>query len=123
MYYAHSKNYHGQRHSLIEHLRGVAFKSAKFASPFAAGKLAYYLGLWHDLGKFNPAFQQYLENCEQNSNSVIRGPDRKAAGTQLAMKNELGLASLIIHGHHGGLVKPADCLNWLKEKANNPATS
>ena len=45
-----------------------------FASSFGGGEVAYYCGLWHDLGKFNPVFQQYLSGDRQ------RGPDHKAAG-------------------------------------------
>jgi len=66
MYYAHSRNARGQRHALVTHLRSVADLAADFAAAFGASEPARYLGLWHDLGKFNPVFQKYLRDCEAN---------------------------------------------------------
>jgi HD superfamily phosphohydrolase YqeK len=57
MYYAHSRNARGQRHALVTHLRSVADLAADFAAAFGASEPARYLGLWHDLGKFNPVFR------------------------------------------------------------------
>jgi len=58
--YAHSANQSGQRHDLVEHLRGVAQLARQFAEPFGGGDAAYYAGLWHDLGKFHPTFRRRL---------------------------------------------------------------
>ena len=49
-FYAHSANSQGQKHSLVVHLKEVAGLSQKFADKFDAGDLAYWVGLWHDLG-------------------------------------------------------------------------
>lgn len=65
MPYAHSSNAAGQRHDLVDHLRVVAEQAAAFAAPFGAGDLARWAGLWHDLGKFHPDFQEYLRQAEQ----------------------------------------------------------
>lgn len=54
--YAHSTNSQGQRHKLDDHLNKVAILAKKFADKFGAGELAYWVGLWHDVGKFRPAF-------------------------------------------------------------------
>ncbi|HHT9108371.1 MAG TPA: hypothetical protein ACFYEF_08195 [Candidatus Wunengus sp. YC63] len=48
--YAHSANSLGQRHRLSDHLKEVARLAKGFADKFGAGKLAYWVGLWHDLG-------------------------------------------------------------------------
>src|SRR5205807_1729655 len=87
LYHAHSRNSHGHRHDLVGHLRSVADLSGRFASAFDASDLARFLGLWHDLGKFNPKFQEYLLACEANPGARGHGPDHKAAGAQLAAKH------------------------------------
>jgi CRISPR-associated endonuclease/helicase Cas3 len=58
--YAHSRNKSGQRHELVVHLRSVAELSKQFAAVFGGGDAAYSAGIWHDVGKFAPAFQEYL---------------------------------------------------------------
>jgi CRISPR-associated endonuclease Cas3-HD len=65
MAYAHSANTAGQRHDLVEHLRAVAKLTAGFAEKLGAADAGPWLGLWHDLGKFHPEFQSYLEPCER----------------------------------------------------------
>ena len=51
--YAHSINSQGQRHRLSDHLKEVASLAKKFADKFGAGELAYWVGLWRDLGKYS----------------------------------------------------------------------
>lgn len=51
--YAHSTNSQGQRHRLDNHLTEVARLAKKFADKFDAGDPVYYVGLWHDLGKYS----------------------------------------------------------------------
>lgn len=60
MIYAHSVNAADQRHPLVDHLREVASLAAGFAQPFGAERLAYWAGLWHDLGKFHPDFREHV---------------------------------------------------------------
>ena len=115
--YAHSANDEGYRHGLVEHLRAVARMARDFASPFGGGEVAYYCGLWHDLGKFNPVFQQYLSGDRQ------RGPDHKAAGTQLACEHLGRYCGLLVQGHHGGLRAVGDLKGWLDEKGGAPAVA
>ena len=116
-FYAHSANDEGYRHGLVEHLRAVAQMACDFASPFGGGEVAYYCGLWHDLGKFNPVFQQYLSGDRQ------RGPDHKAAGTQLACEHLGRYCGLLVQGHHGGLRAVGDLKGWLDEKGGAPAVA
>jgi CRISPR-associated endonuclease/helicase Cas3 len=60
--YAHTPNSAGHWHPLSTHLVAVAVGAHDRASAFSpgAGDLAFLVGLYHDLGKANPAFQQYL---------------------------------------------------------------
>ena len=113
-FHAHSANGDGRWHGLVEHLRAVAELAQEFSTPFGGGEAAYYAGLWHDIGKFDPEFQRYL------SGERRRGPDHKAAGTMLACRH-LGRSGLIIQGHHGGLKAEKDLQGWLNEKATAKA--
>ena len=115
-YHAHSANDEGQRHGLVEHLWAVAELAREFSSPFGGGETAYYAGLWHDLGKFDPEFQRYL------SGSRPRGPDHKGAGTRLACIH-LGPGGLLIQGHHGGLGAMQDLKGWAAEKGATGAAT
>src|SRR3954454_6130484 len=47
-------------HRLHEHLAQVAKLASAFADDFGAGEWAKVLGIWHDLGKYDPDFQIYL---------------------------------------------------------------
>ena len=49
---------------LAGHLQAVAQLAATFARPFGMEKAATVLGLFHDLGKYNPAFQPRLEGAD-----------------------------------------------------------
>ncbi|WP_312915821.1 CRISPR-associated endonuclease Cas3'' [Candidatus Competibacter phosphatis] len=49
-------------HLLDDHLRGVAALAESFATGFDAGDWAKLAGLWHDLGKYRPAFQRYIRS-------------------------------------------------------------
>ena len=68
---AHSLNAAGNRHELVAHLRAVAELAGEYARAFDGDQFGYYLGLWHDLGKFNPEFQAYLLACEQEPTALV----------------------------------------------------
>lgn len=121
-YYAHSANRQGERHDLVAHLEGVANKAAVFARSFGASELAYYSGLWHDLGKFNPAWQNYLLECEKGNKSGKK-IDHKAAGSLVMKQQGMDLLALLIQGHHGGLQTPQDFKDWFDQRNADPATS
>jgi CRISPR-associated endonuclease/helicase Cas3 len=112
--FAHSRNSAGGRHDLVAHLRGVATLAAGFAESFGAAEAAYFLGLWHDLGKFDPAWQRYLHDAEAGKMRRGQGPDHKAAGAYLAQQH-LGPLALLIQGHHGGLRTVQDLKVWLQD--------
>ena len=118
--FAHSCNFIGNRHDLVEHLRSVAGLAREFAAGFGGRDSAYYAGLWHDVGKFNPAFQEYLRRCESNPQARGRGPDHKGAGAVLAFNNCPPI-SLLMHGHHGGLRSLTETKNWVAERKGNAA--
>lgn len=114
--YAHTPNKNGQWHYLELHLKEVAELAKKIAGKFGAGDLAYWIGLWHDMGKANPEFQEYLQRCINEPDRLHRGPDHKGAGSVLASKN-LGPLAFPVAGHHGGLMNLSDLKTWLSEKS------
>jgi len=60
-----------ESHTLREHLQGVAEKASTFADEFGNADWARVAGLWHDLGKYNPKWQEYLRksNGDYQENS------------------------------------------------------
>lgn len=107
-YYAHSPGATGQWQTLAEHLLNVAEIARNFASSFGAGDLAYLIGLLHDLGKFNPAFQQYLRaQHEGRSHPTVPHAIWGAALVYgLARRDGSDIwkeSALPILGHHAGL--------------------
>lgn len=115
-----------QWHSLKEHLRCVATEAERLADKFGAGRLGYYAGLWHDLGKYNPKFQSYLQRCYVASQAGQPPPREKVAhaihGAILAYefnctsRARLSL-SFLIAGHHAGLPNQVS----LKSNLNDPS--
>lgn len=110
--YAHSRNGRPESdwHRLEDHLKDTAGKAAAFASEFGAGDWGRLAGLWHDLGKFSPAFQDYLRDGAQTGDdphrSELRGRvDHSTAGAKRAAGLGGGgrILSYCIAGHHAGL--------------------
>lgn len=99
------------------HLNKVDWWCAKFAAAMfaacgddakAASQWGSLAGLWHDLGKFAPAWQNYLRSkADIHSDEIASRMDHATAGAQHAVKsgNILGhLLAYSIAGHHSGLL-------------------
>src|SRR5690606_5306611 len=105
LYFAHSGRSEGKTdwESLREHLQRTPERSAAYATPFGLKKIAYVAGLFHDLGKYNPAFQKAPEAAKNHA-------DHSTAGARLLLDVATGvdrlmaeLAAYAILGHHAGL--------------------
>jgi CRISPR-associated endonuclease/helicase Cas3 len=97
-------------HPLEAHLRDTARLAECFATAFDSGRWGYLAGLWHDLGKFSDAFQDYLiESAEAgdvtHASEMTGRVDHSTAGAQHAARLGLTgrLLSYCIAGHHAGL--------------------
>ncbi|MET3661207.1 CRISPR-associated helicase Cas3' [Aquamicrobium ahrensii] len=104
-WYAHSGSQPGKGdwQGLKSHLEGVAALAERKAQSFGLGRAAFVAGLFHDLGKYSPAFQQRLEGAAATVEHSTAGAQilkDMARGDNAAMAEIIGYAIL---GHHAGL--------------------
>ena len=106
-------------HGLDEHLRSVERRAGDLAEKFGAGDWGRLAGLWHDLGKFQPAFQSYIRresgfDPEAHLEGSVPGRvDHSSVGAlhavaHLGKNGDRGAAigqllAYVIAGHHAGL--------------------
>ena len=77
-------------------------------------------GLLHDLGKSQPDFQVYLEDCQNYPEKKIRGPDHSSAGAVLAWQRYWEGLACLLAGHHGGLPSRTNLKERIEKKSNDP---
>ena len=85
--------------SICEHCHHVAELASNYASSFSADKIAYYTGMYHDVGKYSDAFQRRIHG----SSEMV---DHSTAGTIETWNTHTHaglIASFCIGGHHSGL--------------------
>jgi CRISPR-associated endonuclease/helicase Cas3 len=110
-------------HLLENHLNDTAKETGNFTSVFGNKDWGEILGSWHDLGKFHPAWQEYLckktgYNVDVHIGNYSNRPNHSTAGAVLAIerltKNFSSASKLLayaIGGHHAGLP------DWYPDKA------
>jgi CRISPR-associated endonuclease/helicase Cas3 len=88
-----------------------AFVSEMFArgsyDTKSAGEWGYLMGIWHDLGKFAPEWQRYLQGkVDPHADEILGKVDHSSAGAQYAVEKHLlgHLLGYPIAGHHSGLL-------------------
>lgn len=100
-----------QLHGLEEHLRAVGEIAAGFAEEFGASEWARLAGLWHDLGKYSPAFQGYIrresgfdpEAHIESSGGKVNHSSAGALHAAAKLPGKGQLLAYLIAGHHAGL--------------------
>ena len=111
---AHTKNRrHGRTHDLVEHLTATSELAARFGETFGATEIARRVGLLHDVGKFHPNFQQYLNYRDSGKNWRHASLDHKMAGSLLAL-SEMDVIAMVIQAHHGGLRSETQFKSWMR---------
>jgi CRISPR-associated endonuclease/helicase Cas3 len=98
-------------HPLRQHLECTAELASGFARRFGNEDWARVAGLWHDLGKYKPAFQGYLradsgyDPSPENQSLASHDHAHATAGAvHASVQGPLGQAiAYVIAGHHGGL--------------------
>lgn len=102
-YYAHTLEGRppSEWQGLREHLENVAELARSFASDFDGGDWARLAGLWHDVGKYQDEFQDYLLGNGKGVDHAIVGALLSNERDQ-APDSWLPLA-FVIAGHHTGL--------------------
>ena len=100
-------------HSLETHLRKVGELAARSADQYGA-EWARLAGRWHDLGKYRPAFQDYLRRQtgyrDDAEDAHIEGAKNRVTHSTagaIHARRQLGphgdLLAYLIAGHHAGL--------------------
>lgn len=96
-------------HCLEEHLREVGRIAGEKAIPFNASDWARIAGLWHDLGKYSPAFQSMIQResgYDENAH-IESGPRNHSTAGAIHAVKKLGppgrILAYLIAGHHAGL--------------------
>ncbi len=110
----------GRTHALREHLFGTAERAAEFAAVFGFRQWGRLAGLWHDLGKYAPAFQKKLEAAadEDAHLEAVARVDHSTAGALHAVgrfQKAGRLLAYIAAGHHAGLP------DWASDRTGNRA--
>lgn len=112
--YAHSANDEGNWQGLVEHLTAVAQIAQGFAEKIGGKEFGYWAGLWHDLGKFHPDFQDHLADSEGK-----RKVDHSSAGAVLSATKLGPILAYPVAGHHAGLPDSCDLKERLCKKEND----
>ena len=98
---------------LTEHLFSTAEMAASFAVPFSSEEWARLCGLWHDLGKFTPDWQNKIRqgtgyDLDAHIETLGGKVNHSSAGAVLAFRKIkvdaiARILGYIIAGHHAGL--------------------
>ena len=106
--------------TLEEHHCNVAILAERFASSFGWGDVARIMGLLHDKGKEQIAWQNYIQGVtgyNEVYGHVQKGPHHANIGAGIAQKQYPQIAPLIaqpIAGHHRGLYDYCDYIEVTK---------
>lgn len=97
-FFAHSENPGGEKHTLKNHLISTAEIVKSFAPKKELETLFYLAGIFHDIGKYQDGFQQYLEFGKPKTPHAAIG----AFVARQFVKKYFPLP-FVIKGHHAGM--------------------
>jgi CRISPR-associated endonuclease/helicase Cas3 len=102
-------------HDLEEHLLEVAKLAEVFAEKFGASTLAHISGRWHDLGKFNPAFQEYLRAAHRGIKLPKVPHAIYGAAKAASYEGFLEPLAFLIAGHHAGMPAQGELVSRIQK--------
>lgn len=130
--YAHTPpkdaNYHW--HTLEDHIIETARLTYTFAKVFGSENAGYVLGMFHDLGKVSPSFQDYLQACYEGI-KPHKVPHAICGAAHLwkwlrKSNPDAACMAMCILGHHGGLISEYEAVTaggkldqWWNDVHNN----
>lgn len=88
--------------TLREHLLAVSNRAAQHGDAFGAERWAALAGLWHDLGKVHPDFQQRIGSIDTPGDDG-KAVEHSGLGAALAARRHALPVAFAIAGHHSGL--------------------
>ena len=97
-YYAHTTP-DGRLQTIEEHAKGTAERAKEYASAFGFGDAAYAAGLFHDVGKYAPAFQARLRGAGEKYEHSSAGMRLFAERAAQRRSNADMLLAFAIAGH------------------------
>ena len=114
LHFAHSlkEKPKSEWHRLDRHLRTTAERAERFAAPFAKG-WGHLAGLWHDAGKYQKAFQDYLVATGDHTGPKV---DHSSVGALIAWEKRAAALAFVVAGHHGGLCNKQDLAARMENK-------
>lgn len=110
-----------------EHSKGVSLIASEYATQFGCGSFGYILGMLHDKGKEQKAFQSYIQKVSGYNPSLPSANRVKHAyvGAIIAKRligNLSTLISIPILGHHSGLSDWGEYVEVMKEEIPSDVT-
>jgi CRISPR-associated endonuclease/helicase Cas3 len=117
-------------HKLEDHLEAVGSLAAEGISRVADPMWGTLAGIWHDLGKYAPDWQDFIRSAVEAAEAHVeeddeqptrrRGPDHSTAGAIHAVArlgvDVGGVLAYAISGHHGGMPNQEDLRARLKKE-------
>lgn len=103
----------GEVHELQAHLMRVAELTVQFmpTANLLYKSQSFYVGLWHDIGKYNPYWQKRLFEVSEGKRNSTAIPHAHQ-GAYLAAQYGL-MAAMCIYGHHRGLPDRGEFRRWI----------
>ncbi len=85
---------------LSNHLLNVANNAKKLAQPYGLGREAYLAGLMHDMGKYDPSFQNKVLHGLMPSGQYV---NHSIQGATVLLGRQRLMEALCVQGHHMGM--------------------
>ena len=117
-FYAKSSNEHHGRITVKEHIEKVSSLAGTFGEEVGMPNAARIAGLFHDFGKYSPAFQRILDGTMQNVDHAFASAVilylLKAQKSEILRKKYSPILEAV-QGHHHGLVSMDALVDSLME--------